>query len=392
MAAGFALLGGIVAGGALLGMAEKATHRRAQAQVPLRIHVNGTRGKTTVTRYIAALMRGLGRKTVAKTTGTEPLFIDLEGEEQPWPRRGGARVHELAVFIRRAARLGADVAVAECMAVEPVLQSIAERKLVRAHIGVITNVRTDHLEQMGSDLEQIARSLANTIPRGGVLVTGDERFYPLFSELAAPLGTKVVLATPGETDNGRGPRAENLAIARTVARLAGFSREQIDAVSFDSESSSPGPVAVPLPEPAMEGLFVDAWAVNDPESYAALIASDRIPAGNIIPLFNHRSDRPLRTVVFARVFAAEPSPARLLVTGEPGARRLFAKYGIAPSRIVPLPFPPDARVIARAVEDIDQPIVIGCGNARGVSDVLFEVRPDTAAEGDGTSTGQEGPL
>ena len=33
---------------------ERLRHRRALAQIPLRIHVNGTRGKSSVTRLIAA--------------------------------------------------------------------------------------------------------------------------------------------------------------------------------------------------------------------------------------------------------------------------------------------------------------------------------------------------
>src|SRR5690606_1229646 len=110
---------------------------------------------------------------LAKCTGTLPVFIDTHGVERPWPRRGRARIQEQVRFLQVAAGLGAQAAVVECMAVDPVLQWVCEHRLIRSHIGVITNVRTDHLEDMGRSLDEIARSLANTIPRDGWLVTAD---------------------------------------------------------------------------------------------------------------------------------------------------------------------------------------------------------------------------
>ena len=42
---------GLLVGG---GAAELAAHRRRLKQIPVRIHVNGTRGKSSVARLIAA--------------------------------------------------------------------------------------------------------------------------------------------------------------------------------------------------------------------------------------------------------------------------------------------------------------------------------------------------
>src|SRR5713226_7689666 len=61
-------------------------HRRHLRAVPVRIHVAGTRGKSTATRLIAAGLRAGGRRVVAKTTGTEPRLILPDGSEQLWPR------------------------------------------------------------------------------------------------------------------------------------------------------------------------------------------------------------------------------------------------------------------------------------------------------------------
>ena len=49
------------------------------SKIPIRIHVNGTRGKSSVTRLIAAGLRAGGKRTFAKTTGTAPRVIDSIG-------------------------------------------------------------------------------------------------------------------------------------------------------------------------------------------------------------------------------------------------------------------------------------------------------------------------
>jgi len=55
------------------------------------------------------------------------------------------------------------------MAVDPELQYTAQHKILDADIGVITNVRIDHVAEMGSRLSQVCDALSNTIPVGGKL-------------------------------------------------------------------------------------------------------------------------------------------------------------------------------------------------------------------------------
>ena len=48
--------------------------------------------------------------------------------------------------------------------------SIISRELKDKTIGIITNVRPDHLDEMGYDLDSIASSLSNTIPFNSILI------------------------------------------------------------------------------------------------------------------------------------------------------------------------------------------------------------------------------
>jgi poly-gamma-glutamate synthase PgsB/CapB len=161
-------------------VAEKCIHRARLERIPIRIHVNGTRGKSTVTRLTAELLRRAGIPTLAKTTGDHPVMILPDGRSVPIRRRAPARIQEQMRFVGRAAREQARAIVLECMALDPALQQASEEAMVRSTIGVITNSRPDHLEVMGGSPESVADALSRTIPETAVLVTplgpGTNRF------------------------------------------------------------------------------------------------------------------------------------------------------------------------------------------------------------------------
>ena len=75
----------------VLGVTENMLHRRALERIPIRILVNGTRGKTTVTRTIAAALNAAGIRTYAKTTGSAARRIDPDGKP-PGQHHGTAPV------------------------------------------------------------------------------------------------------------------------------------------------------------------------------------------------------------------------------------------------------------------------------------------------------------
>ncbi|MGB9561874.1 MAG: poly-gamma-glutamate synthase PgsB, partial [bacterium] len=123
-----------------LWIAEYQRHKFALKKIPLRIHVNGTRGKSSVTRLITWGLISGGYKVVGKTTGSAPVII-IDGKEFPIERVGRANIKEQIRVVREACEVGADVIVVECMAIDPELQYISERKIIKSSIGVITNVR-----------------------------------------------------------------------------------------------------------------------------------------------------------------------------------------------------------------------------------------------------------
>ena len=278
---------------------ENRRHEHNLAQLSLRIHVNGTRGKSGVTRLIAGGLRAGGRKVVAKTTGTAAQLILPDGSEEPLQRRGPANIRENIGLINKAVALGADTIVFECMALQPELQNFCERRLIKSHIGVITNVRADHEDVMGKGLANIAAALANTIPQNGTLVT-----TPAAAELLAAhlQGTSMVVADEREL-----PAAalegfpypvvpENVALALKVCNLAGVDTATALA---GMRQASPDAGNLHLCTVTLAGQkvqLIDALAANDPDSTAWLWEHYVGRGKQAVVLLNCRPDRKLRTV------------------------------------------------------------------------------------------------
>src|SRR5438067_471923 len=103
-----------------------ARHRKSLGQLAVRVHVNGIRGKSTVTRLVAGVMREGGFVTVAKTTGSAARVILPTGEELPIERPGAPTINEQIDVVGRYVDPGVEAPVIECMAVSPTYQQYAQ--------------------------------------------------------------------------------------------------------------------------------------------------------------------------------------------------------------------------------------------------------------------------
>lgn len=202
-------------------------HQRALRAIPVRIHVNGSRGKSSVTRLIAGALREGGLATIAKTTGSTPRLILPDGDEEPVLRLGSPNICEQIGVLDRARREGAKVIVMECMAVRPDLQKICEHHIMRSTIGVITNIRPDHLDVMGPTVEDVAVALSSTVPRKGPAILGDGRYERAYQAVTDGYGTSLLVARPEEIPAGAMDgfsymeHEENVATALLVTRQLG---------------------------------------------------------------------------------------------------------------------------------------------------------------------------
>ncbi|MCP4194003.1 MAG: poly-gamma-glutamate synthase PgsB [Planctomycetaceae bacterium] len=321
-----------------LGILESVMHGRFLRKIPIRIHVNGTRGKSGVTRLIAAGLRAGGVRTCAKTTGTLPRMIFPDGSEYPVFRSSRANIIEQLRIVRAAARAEADALVIECMALQPALQSLCELKIIRATHGVITNARADHLDVMGPTVNDVARSLAGTIPAGAIMYTAEQRHLPLFRTAAADRQCEVVEVNDDDVaevtwdELERFPYIEhpdNVALALRVCQDLGVDRETALAGMWEAQPD-PGVMTVYR---ARDGgspvTFINGFAANDPESTGKIWEMVLARFGGRsrhIAVVNCRADRPDRSRQLAEACLNWTPAHHYLVVGS--ATDLFAKRAV----------------------------------------------------------------
>lgn len=352
---------------------EAYQHEKNLGRISIRIHVNGTRGKSGVTRLIAAGLRGGGMQVLAKVTGTDAKIIEPDGTERMLSRRGPANIREYLKTVSAATACGADALVTECMALRPELQHFCEHRLMKSNIGIITNIRHDHEEIMGPQLSDIAHSLARTIPAAGKLVTTAEAFALLRAN--ACLGdTEVILANPEglTTEELAGfpfeVERDNLALALAVCELAGVNRA---AALLEMMRSQPDRGNLTVSEVLVAGRrirVVNAMAANDPDSTRILWVRYVVGQGNVAGILLHsRMDRRLRTRELARCFAKFWLGPYFLTGDTAFAAKCLMQNGVADHQIVSLASPDQSLVllsVATAMQRADG-ILFAAGNMKG---------------------------
>lgn len=372
------------------GVVENFLHQRRLWLIPVRVHVNGTRGKSTTTRLIAAGLRAGGLRVIAKTTGTAARLIMEDGSELPIARRSGrANISEQMRIVRLAARRRVDVVVLECMALEPENQWVIERRMVRSTIGVITNVRRDHLDVMGQTAADVAEVLALSVPYRSHLVTAEREWLPVFERAAAKTGAQLHAVDGGDVPDEVNAEfeyvsfKENVACALRVCELAGVPRK-VALAGMAAAAGDPGSMTVhKVILGGADYVFGNAFAANDRDStlaawrlfaHWARVGSESPPSTAVI--MNNRSDRLPRIGEMAALIAQEIRPSMVFLVGESRklALRALRREGIPMERIVDLTKIRDARLAVdrMAAECEEGAWLFGVGNTRGAGQSIAD--------------------
>ena len=323
----------------LMVMSEYAQHSLNLRRIPIRIHVNGTRGKSSVARLLTSALNRAGLRTYGKTTGTLPRMLIPDGREYPVYRPGGrANVLEQRRIVSLARHGNADAIVIECMALQPRLQWLSEEKLVHATHGVITNAREDHLDVMGPTERDVALALAGMTPPGHKLFTADARNIEVFREVCRDRKSTLVPTTAADV------------AAVTDEEMAGFSfhehKENVALVlsicadlGIERSVAMEGMWSVAPDEGAMKSFevdffgrtlnFINGFAANDPESTEQVWRKSLGMYPDVerrIAVFNTRVDRQHRSQQLAAAYAGWPQADVVVIMGT--GTYIFAREAI----------------------------------------------------------------
>jgi len=311
----------------IFGVVEKLMHDRNLKKLPIRININGTRGKSTVTRLITSVLAEAGYKVVGKTTGTSARVIYWFKEEERPLIRGplGPNIIEQRGVVAEAVSLKAEAFVTECMAVTPDYQITFQNQLAKATIGVIVNVREDHMDLCGPTLDNIAESFLATIPYNGHLIISDGDYNDYFTKKALERGTKTIIAYDSMVPSNNYLNKfsyiifpENVSLALAVAEALQIPK--VTALSGILKARpDPGALQILSIGEDRPAYFVNAFAANDPSSTLMIwkhISSIGYPVKDPIVVLNCRADRVDRTLQYATDVLPNIDIGILLVFGQ----------------------------------------------------------------------------
>jgi gamma-polyglutamate synthase len=369
----------------IYGIWEQYRHKKRLHTIPIRINVNGIRGKSTVTRLITSVIKEAGYKTVGKTTGTSARMIYwFTEEEKPIKRRPeGPNIGEQRRVVKEVAELGTDALVCECMAVQPDYQLIFQEKLVQANIGVIVNVLEDHMDVMGPTLDNVAEAFTATIPYGGHLVTIDGPYLDYFSKVAEERGTKVVVADHTKISEEYLKQfsymvfPDNASIALAVAEVLGI-EEEVALRGMLRAQPDPGAMRIiRFGNEQHVSFFVNGFAANDAAS--TLRIWERVKMfgySDILPIIimNCRADRVDRTEQFAQDVLPYIQAEVIVAIGETTSPIIerYKQGTFQTNEMWDLGGWDTTQILDKLLPYIEDRMVYGIGNIHGAAEPLIE--------------------
>ncbi|HPI85938.1 MAG: poly-gamma-glutamate synthase PgsB [Bacteroidales bacterium] len=382
----FYILLALVLMAVIFGIIEYFLHQKRISSIPIRIHVNGTRGKSSVTRLIGAGLREGGITNITKVTGTFPRLILEDGTETYIHRKASANIIEQLSIVRFAASRKVKALVMECMALQPQYQTITEHRMIHSNVGVMTNIRMDHTDVMGHTLGEIAETLGRTIPAKEHLFTSENVIPDLLKKMADKRNTVTHFVDPEivSHEEMQGFRyiehRENVSLALAVCLHAGVDRNTALQGMYKAVPDA-GALMVFRVEAFRKNLvFYNAFAANDPDSTFLVwrkISDETGMEGKRIVLLNTRQDRLYRAEQLAGMVAyrLEKEVDYLVLIGQSTdvVESMAIRYGIPARKVVTVGWTTSENVFDRLLALTDHTAtIVAIGNMGGMGSGLVE--------------------
>ncbi len=351
-------------------------------QIPTIIHINGTRGKSSVTRLIAAGLRAGGKKVMAKTTGSAPRLIFEDGSEIPIVRYFGANIKEQLKIIKYAAKRKIDILVLECMAVTPEYQWVNEHHMIQSDIGVITNSRLDHLDLMGPGIRNVTLSLCNTIPKNGVVYTSEKEMFPLMAKEAEKNNSELEFVDSQDITDNEIKRfsfiehKENVALALRVCKECGVEKKSALNNMYKAKSDIGATEIFQTKYNNKDIFFAHSFAANDPDSTKFLInyVKKLHPhIESIAIVLNTRVDRMFRSKQLVKMISDIKHDELFLIGQQTNTIKSYARKHSLPVKITDLGWT-DGDTLLENVTKISakEILLFGIGNIGGNGGIIVD--------------------
>jgi poly-gamma-glutamate synthase PgsB/CapB len=324
----------------------------------LKVLVTGSRGKSSIVRFLHAALQDAGLQTYARITGVEPRQLGPE-KARTISRSSAAHVEEMRWWLRRLPGSAQGI-VLENSAITPDLQGLAGRWL-QPDITVLSNVLPDHQEVWGPTSACAAEVLTSGIPtENQVLLPADLKSDHYLLELLKRRSCKIHFVEPiSDTgaDAGADFQANNLGLAVATVERFGFAKVpalesmlclQRDKYDFSVVKKNGAELAM-------------AFSANDIRSTRTLFRSLSWSEEETRLIYNHRMDRPARFRSFLNWLNSSRWREVLIIGDKPRMKHCSARYLHIKS----------AEGLLRLFKPGDR--IFGCGNIAGLPMALASV-------------------
>lgn len=382
----FYILLAIIIIASIAGILEYFRHQKRIYSIPIRIHVNGTRGKSSVTRLIGAGLRAGGISNITKVTGTFPRLILEDGSETYIHRKSSANILEQLSIVKFAASRKVRAIVMECMALQPRYQTITEKKMIHSNLSVMTNVRLDHIDIMGHTLPEIAETMGRTIPKNEHLFSAENVIPDVLKKMADKQNTVShftdLHSVSHEEMKGFGyiEHRENVALALAVCQHLGIDRETALTGMYKAVPDAGVLKGYRVEAFKKQIVFYNVFAANDPDS--TLMNWQKLRdeigfEGTRIVLLNTRQDRLDRArqlaEMVARRIADEANFLFLMGQSCDVVENMAVNYGFKKNKIINLGWTEPSKVFEMALSVTEKTsTIVAIGNMGGMGAATSE--------------------
>ena len=312
---------------------------RARESIPLSIGGWGTRGKSGTERLKAGLFDGMGFDVFVKTTGCEAMFIHSAPLQQPveifiYRPYDKATIWEQRAMVMLASRLGAEVFLWECMALNPRYVQLLQQDWMRDDLVTLTNCYPDHEDIQGPVGFNVAQVITEFIPKKSTLITSEQSYLPMFVDRCRERGTTMYSITERDAEliaddlldlfpYREHPR--NIALVTRVAEELGLERDFARVTMAANVVPDLG-VLKAYPKVRVRGRWLTFVCGNSANERTGFINNWRRmkmdaldlearPHELVVTVVNNRADRISRSEVFARILVRDVAFDRHVLIG-----------------------------------------------------------------------------
>lgn len=343
-------------------------------KIPLRILVNGTRGKSTTVKIIHNILKKSGKKVFAKTTGDVPLLIYPDGSQKEIKRFAPASIIENVMILKKAAKENPDAVVLECMALQPETQHVLSRHIFKPNYTIVTNIHFDHAEVMGPDITDTAKAVNECFCKNSSIILTEETME-LLSKL--PHYHADMHLTKNKESSARFENIpaqilnENWSLIAALCKRLDIDKKPAHQCFADAWKSIDQRIKLLLPNQKVE--LWNLFSANDIQTTKGFIKNRFARnsfSGKLIFYLNCRADRPLRTKEFVKYITEEYRSAEIWLTGDGKylAKNLFKGFPMHIHLIS------DQQALQNIKRDFSQETLLFCvGNFKSMDNFISEI-------------------